>query len=98
MTFKGLNDSKRLLDRSQKFDMLEGKKVSAMLPKSWKNSFNIGIVIPAKMSICDKCRGKISRATYNNRNNENKGFEVKLTLLKREAPNDFAYMLPYFKV
>ena len=36
MTFKCFNDSKRLLDRSQYFDMLEGKKTSAMLPRSWK--------------------------------------------------------------
>ena len=26
MTFEGFNDSKRVLDRSQYFDMLEGKK------------------------------------------------------------------------
>ena len=37
MTFEDFNDSKRLPDRSQYFDMLEGKKISAMLPKSWKN-------------------------------------------------------------
>ena len=49
MTFKGFNDSKRLLDRSQYFDMLDGKKISAMLPRSWKKSFNNGIVIPTKM-------------------------------------------------
>ena len=35
MTFKGFNDNKRLLDRSQYFDRLEGKKISAMLPRSW---------------------------------------------------------------
>ena len=35
-TFKGLNDSKRLLDRSQKYKMIEGKQVSALLPKSWR--------------------------------------------------------------
>ena len=34
MIFKRLNDSKRLLDRSQYFDMLEGKKKSAKLPRS----------------------------------------------------------------
>ena len=37
MTFKGFNDSKQLLDRSQNFDMLEGKKLTAVLPRSWKN-------------------------------------------------------------
>ena len=33
-TFKGFNDSRRLLDRSQYSKMIEGKKISAMLPKS----------------------------------------------------------------
>ena len=48
-TFQRFIDSKRLLDRSQYFDMLEGKKLSALLPKSWKKLFNNGIVIPAKI-------------------------------------------------
>ena len=39
MTFKGFNDSKRLLDRSQYFNMLKGKKITAILPRSWKKSF-----------------------------------------------------------
>ena len=30
MTFRGFSDSKRLLDRSQYFDMLDGKKITAM--------------------------------------------------------------------
>ena len=63
MTFEGFNDSKGLLDRSQYSDMLEGKKISAMLPKSWKKLFNIGIVIPAKIRRCDKYTSKILCAT-----------------------------------
>ena len=47
-TFKGFNDSKRLLDRSQYFKMIEGKKISAMLPRFWKKSFNSGVIIPEK--------------------------------------------------
>ena len=39
--------------------MTEGKKVSAMLPKSWRKSFNIGVVIPAKMRFCNECSKKI---------------------------------------
>ena len=35
-TFKGFNKSKRLLDRSQYFEMIEGKKISALLAESWK--------------------------------------------------------------
>ena len=32
--FKGFNDSKQFLDRFQSFEMTQGKKVSALLPKS----------------------------------------------------------------
>ena len=39
-TFKRFIDSKRLSDRSQYFKMIEGKKVSALLPKSWKKPFD----------------------------------------------------------
>ena len=37
-SFKVFNDSKRLLDRSQDVKMIDGKKISAMLPKTWKKS------------------------------------------------------------
>ena len=96
MTFKGFKDRKRLLDRSQFFDMLEGKKISAMFPKSWKKSYNNGIIIPAKMRRCDKYRSKILCATCNIQFNEIKEFEDNLNLSKREIPNKVGYMLPYF--
>ena len=37
MTFKSFNDNKRLLDRSQYFNMFEGNNISAVLPGSRKN-------------------------------------------------------------
>ena len=48
-TFEGFIDSKRLLDRSQYFKMIEGKKMSARLPKSWKKLVISGVIIPAKI-------------------------------------------------
>ena len=96
MAFEGFSDSKRLLDQSQYFDMLESKKISAMLPKLWKKSFINGIVIPAKMKRCDENGGKILCVTCNNQMNENKEFEGNLNFLKREAPNEFGFMLSYF--
>ena len=71
MAFKGFNDSERLLDRSQYFNMQEGKKISVMLPKSLKKSFNNGIIIPTKMSRCNECRDVILRTTCINQINEN---------------------------
>ena len=35
--------------------------------------------------------------TRNNEVNENKEFEANLNLLKRQAPNEFGHMLPYYK-
>ena len=55
-TFKWFNDSKRLLDRSRYLNMVESKKISAMLPSSWKKSFNNGIIIPTKVRRCKKCK------------------------------------------
>ena len=77
--------------------MIEGKKISAMLPIFWKKSFNKGVIIPMRMRffneridkiMCDKCNYKID---------ENKGFEVNLNELKRHPPNEFGYMLPYYE-
>ena len=98
MTFGGFNDSKRLLDRSQYFDMLNGKKISALLPRSWKKSFNNGIVIPTKVRHCNACKDGILFAVCNNQINENKEFEANLNFLKREKPTDHGYMLPYYKI
>ena len=64
MIFKGFNDSKQLLDRSQNFKMLEGEKTSAMLPRSWKKSFNNGIVIPVKIRRCNQCKDNIKYNMY----------------------------------
>ena len=98
MTFKGFNDSKRLLDRSQYFNMLKGKKITAILPRSWKKSFENGVIIPTKMRQCNVCKDGLLCSTCNNQINENKEFEANLSLLKREAPNQFGYMLAYYVI
>ena len=55
--FKGFNDGKRLLDPYYVCNKLEGKKISAMLPRSWKKLFISGLVIPTKMRFCNECSG-----------------------------------------
>ena len=97
-TFKGFNDSKRLLDRSQYFIMKEGEKISAMLPRSWKISFDNGVVIPKKLRFCNKCNNIKMCDICNNQINENKEFEANLNLLKRDKPNDCGHMLPYYVI
>ena len=93
-TFKGFNDSKRFLDRSQYFKMIEGKKVSALLPKKWRKSFDSGIIIPKKMRFCNECNDKKMCNECNNQINENKEFEANWNELKRHPPNEFGHMVP----
>ena len=97
-TFKGFNDNKRLLDQSQYFRMIEGKKVSALLPKSWRKSFDSGVNKPTRIKFCNECKDKKMCNKCNNQINETKKFEANLNKLKRHAPNEFAYMLPYYKI
>ena len=52
--------------------MLEGEKISAMLPKSWKKSFNNGVVIPLKMRFCKECNTEKHCNRCDNQGNENK--------------------------
>ena len=68
-----------------------------MLPKSWKKSFNTGVVIPTKMKFRNECNGNIICNRCNNQVNENKEFEAKINLVKREAPDEFGHILPCFK-
>ena len=95
-TFKRFNDGNRLLNRSQYFKMIEDKKVSAMLPRSWKKSFHSGIIIPTKMRFCNECDDIKMCNKCNNQMSENKEFEANLNLLKRHPPNEFGHMLPYY--
>ena len=75
--------------------MLKGKKISAMLPKSWKKTFKNGIIMPTKMRRCNECKDRILCTTCNNQINENKEFEANLNEIKIHPPNEFGYMLPF---
>ena len=50
------------------------------------------------MRFCIECKDKIICTTCNNQVNENQELEGDLNLLKREAPNQIGYMLPYYKI
>ena len=60
------------LIESQVFNMIEGKKMSAMLPKSWKKSFIDGIIKPTKMRQCNNCKDGLLCKTCNNQVTEKK--------------------------
>ena len=97
-TFKGFNKSKRLLDRSQHFEKIEDKKISAMLPRSCKKSFNGGVIIPEKMRFCNECKDGILCTTCVNQINENKEFKANLNESKRLPLNEFCHMIPHYKL
>ena len=69
-----------------------------MLPRSWKKSFDSGIIILKKMRFCNECNDKEMCNKCNNQINESNEFEANLNELKRHPPNDFGYMLPYYKI
>ena len=98
MTFKVFNDSKQLLDRSQFFDMLEGNKISAMLPRAWKNSFNNGIIIPTKMRRCSECTSGMFCTLCKNQVNESKEVEVNLNFFKKRSSLCIFSLLTYYGI
>ena len=85
-TFKRFNGSERLLDRSHCFKMIEGKKASALSPKSWKKSFDNGIFIHTKNRFCNECKVQKMCDNCNNQINENKEFEANLNEKKDTLP------------
>ena len=52
--------------------MFESKKISAMLPKSWKKSKKNGVTIPVKTRGCNECKNDILCITCNDQINEKK--------------------------
>ena len=77
--------------------MLEGKKITAMLPNSWKTTFNNGVLIPTKLRFCTEFNDKKMCNNCNNQSIETKEFEANLKKLKRHASYDFGYMFSYYK-
>ena len=69
-----------------------------MLPKNWKKSFISGIVIPTKLRFCNECSKKKRFDRCRNQINENKEFKANINLLRRQPPNQFGRMLPYYRV
>ena len=63
--------------------MLNGDKIIAEVPLSWKKSFSYGVVIPHKMRNCNKCTKDTLCDGCDKLVNQNKKFSAKLNELKR---------------
>ena len=95
-TFKGLTNVSNNLDRKEYFKMVDGDKLIAKVPLSWKKSFSLGVVIPHKMRNCSNCIKDLLCDDCDKLVNQNKEFSANLNELKREKPNDFGHMLPKY--
>ena len=77
--------------------MINGNKVSSIVPLSRKKNFSMGIVNLSKTRFCNNCKGNIIFDTCNNRNNQVNQIEANLIDSKKLPTNDYGHMIPYFK-
>ena len=76
--------------------MLEGDKLIAKVPLSWKKSFSMGVVIPHKLRNCSKSPKDILCDGCDKLVNQRQEFSANLNELKRQCPNEFGHMLPIY--
>ena len=77
--------------------MIDAKKVSAMLPRTWKKLFNSGVIIPTKLRFCNERNNENCCDRCNNQITEIKEFEANLNQIKRQPPNELGHILPCFE-
>ena len=95
-TFKGFTNVSDNLNRIENFKMLDGDKLTAKLPLSWKKSFSVGVVIPHKKRNCVNCKNDFLCDDCDNLVNQKKEFSANLNELKRDPPNRYGHMLPKY--
>ena len=71
-------------------------RLIAKVPLSSKKSSKMGVVIPHKIRNCNNCTKDFLCDECDEFVNQNKKFFAELDELKREPPNQFAYMLPKY--
>ena len=91
-TFKGFTNMSDNLDEKEYFKMLDGDKLTAKVPLSWKEGFSHGVIIPHKMRKCNKCTKDILCDDCDKLVNQKKEFSANLNQSKREPPNEYGHM------
>ena len=76
--------------------MLDGDKLTAKVPLSWKKGFSHGVIIPHKMRNFNECTKDLLCEGCHKLVNQKTEFSTNLNEWKREAQNKFGQMLPKY--
>ena len=77
--------------------MADGGKLRVKIPLSWKKSSSMGVVIPHKMRNCYKWSKDILCDGCDELVDQNEEFSENLNESKKQAPDEFCHMLPWYK-
>ena len=94
-TFKGFSNVEENFDRKEYFKKLNGDKLMARVPLSWKHNFDSGVIIPHKQRYCSACKNDSLCNKCDKLINQTNEFLPNLKELKRRPPNSFGHMLPW---
>ena len=76
------------------FKMLNGDKLTATVPLSWKHSFDNGVKIPHKQRTCSECKNDLLFDKCEKLVNHTKDFSRNLNELKLKSANKCRRRLP----
>ena len=94
-TPKGMNNVQEKLDKKEYFKMLNGVKIIAKVPLSWKHSFDSGILIPHKQRYCSDCENGLICDKFDKLLYQTKKFPANMDELKSQTPNSIGLVLPW---
>ena len=97
-TFKGYTNVSDNLDRKECFKMLDGDKLTAKAPLSWKKRIFSWCDNTSKKKNCNKCTKDIFCDDCDKLVNQKKEFSANLNELKRQPPNEMGHMLAKYKI
>ena len=76
--------------------MVDGAKLVAKVPPSWKSTFTSGVVLPHKLRNCNESSEDVLCDRCDKLVNQKKEFSAKLNEIKKQPPNEFGHMLPWY--
>ena len=95
-TFKSFENVSHNLGGKESFKKLNGTKMIAKVPLSWKKGFDCGFINLHKLRCCNKTTNKTLCDKCDKLVNQTKEFSANLNELKRQPANSFGHMLPWY--